>query len=150
MSSEDKEDFLKDLSKSIDIKKAKSKKHSKLVNELRRKNYDPFRNVKYFRKRKETPKGVSIALNLALKESYLEEKLAPFMFFSEWPNIVGSQIAKHAKPDTLKNGILFIEVDSSSWAQELIFQKELILKRLQKNTSDDVEIRDLYFNVTNH
>lgn len=149
MSSEDNTDQLKDLSESVNIKRAKSKKHLKLVNELRRKNYDPFRNVKYFKKRKAIPKAVNVALNLALKENALEDKLAPFMFFSEWPKIVGTQIAKHARPDSLKDGVLFVEVDSSSWAQELIFQKELILKRLQKNTSDDIEIRDLYFSVTN-
>jgi len=45
-----------------------------------------------------------------------------------WDSAVGKPIAMNAKPDSFKNGILFINVSSSSWIHQLKFlEKEMIL-----------------------
>jgi predicted nucleic acid-binding Zn ribbon protein len=142
-----KNEELRDLSQTIILKDHKKQSHLRLVNELRRKNYDPFRNVKYFKKRKVAPESVTSVLNFALKKNKLEDKLTPFKFLSNWPQIVGTHIAKHSKPDNFKDGILFIKVDSSVWLQELMFQKETILRRLQAITPKELELRDIFFAV---
>ena len=36
-----------------------------------------------------------------------------------WPQIVGEMIAAHSEATALSNGVLYIAVDSSVWAQEL-------------------------------
>ena len=45
-----------------------------------------------------------------------------------WDSAVGRPIAMNAKPDSFKNGILFVNVSSSSWIHQLKFlEKEMIL-----------------------
>ncbi|MFH2093502.1 MAG: DUF721 domain-containing protein [Pseudomonadota bacterium] len=45
-----------------------------------------------------------------------------------WDKAVGKPIAMNAKPDSFKDGILIINVSSSSWIHQLKFlEKEMIL-----------------------
>ncbi len=40
---------------------------------------------------------------------------------NEWSEIVGEQIAQHSRAVSLADGVLWVEVDGSVWAQELVF-----------------------------
>jgi len=45
-----------------------------------------------------------------------------------WDDAVGKPIAMNAKPDSFKDGILMVNVSSSSWIHQLKFlEKEMIL-----------------------
>jgi predicted nucleic acid-binding Zn ribbon protein len=45
-----------------------------------------------------------------------------------WDDTIGKPIAMNAKPDSFKNGILNVNVSSSSWIHQLKFlEKEMIL-----------------------
>jgi hypothetical protein len=48
-----------------------------------------------------------------------------------WLSAVGSRIADRARPEKLSRGTLWVRVSSSTWAQELSLQSQLIVSRLQ-------------------
>ncbi len=47
-----------------------------------------------------------------------------------WAVAVGDAVAAHARPRTLRDGILSVEVDSPEWATQLRYLEEDILCRL--------------------
>ena len=50
---------------------------------------------------------------------------------SEWPEIVGEQVAAHCRPLGLRAGVLEVEVDSPVWSQQLQLRKTEILQNLR-------------------
>jgi hypothetical protein len=49
--------------------------------------------------------------------------------FSRWEDVVGSGVASHAHPSSLKGGVLRIVAESSVWATEISYLAEEIKKR---------------------
>lgn len=49
-----------------------------------------------------------------------------------WLDAVGQRIADRSRPEKLTRGILWVAVTSSTWAQELSLQSQLIVSRLQE------------------
>lgn len=49
-----------------------------------------------------------------------------------WENIVGDDIARHAKPFKVKKGILYVEVTSSVWVHELQMMEPEIRNKINK------------------
>jgi len=47
-----------------------------------------------------------------------------------WENIVGDDIARHARPFKVKKGILYVEVTSSVWVHELQMMEPEIRRRI--------------------
>lgn len=52
----------------------------------------------------------------------------------EWKDIVGTEIAKVARPVKIKFGTIFVNVENSAWLQELFFLEREILNKLNKQT----------------
>ncbi|HVV35033.1 MAG TPA: DUF721 domain-containing protein [Acidimicrobiales bacterium] len=49
--------------------------------------------------------------------------------FQRWEELVGSGIAAHAKPASLKRGVLIVDVDSNAWVTQLRYMTtELVAK----------------------
>jgi hypothetical protein len=63
-----------------------------------------------------------------------------------WNEVVGPHIATRAQPETVRNGILFVSVESSVWMQELGFMKGAILERLLNRLGSPV-IHDIRFKL---
>lgn len=49
-----------------------------------------------------------------------------------WPEIVGVQVAKHARPHRVEAGILYLQVDSPAWHHHLFMLKSEILRTIGK------------------
>lgn len=49
-----------------------------------------------------------------------------------WPKAVGSKIAAQTRPDSLRNGTLFVKTVSSVWVQQLHFMREEILNKINQ------------------
>lgn len=50
-----------------------------------------------------------------------------------WDSLMGSQIAKIAKPRNIKNGVIYIEVSHSIWLMELQnYSKQMMLEKIKK------------------
>jgi predicted nucleic acid-binding Zn ribbon protein len=55
-----------------------------------------------------------------------------------WASAVGEAVASHARPRTLRGGILVVEVDSPEWATQLRYLEEDILRRLGRKVRPGV------------
>ena len=61
---------------------------------------------------------------------------------SQWENIVGETIANHTRAEKVLYGKLFISVDSPTWRNELMFQKNELLGKINSKLKD-VKIKEI-------
>lgn len=71
-------------------------------------------------------------LDQTLDEMGWRERLQAFRALLHWEEVVGKTVAAAAHPEELKGGKVFVAVKSSAWLQELRFQQQLILQRLNE------------------
>jgi predicted nucleic acid-binding Zn ribbon protein len=77
----------------------------------------------------------------------LEQRLQQSQAFSLWPQIVGSDIAAHAQPVSLRNGTLVIAVDHPVWLQELSrYHKTLLLQKIGERIGKSA-VRNIVFRI---
>jgi predicted nucleic acid-binding Zn ribbon protein len=82
-----------------------------------------------------------------MKQLGLEQRLQQSQVFFLWPTIVGSDIARHAQPVSLRNGMLIVAVDHPVWLQELSrYHKPEILQRVQQRVGKKA-VRDIVFRI---
>ena len=82
-----------------------------------------------------------------MKALGLEKRLQESQVFYLWQQIVGADVARHAQPISLRNGILAIAVDHPIWLQELQrFRKTLLLQKIQEHVGKKA-IRDISFRI---
>lgn len=67
-----------------------------------------------------------------LRKYRLEDHLDETRVLENWGKICGSMIAAHTTQLSVKNGILFVSVDSAALRQELQYQKDKLLEKLNK------------------
>ena len=65
---------------------------------------------------------------------YLDEQKA----IQAWPQVVGSFIASHTIDLSIKNGVLYVRVDSDALRSELSYSKSLLLKNLNERVGMEV------------
>jgi hypothetical protein len=75
---------------------------------------------------------ISSVIEQALRELGLKKGLERAKIFFFWQEIVGKEIAQHARPEKLQGSELIIRVTSSSWANELSLLSEEILAKAAK------------------
>ncbi len=63
-----------------------------------------------------------------------------------WDNAVGKPIAMNAKPDSFKDGILIVNVSSSSWIQQLKFLEVEMISNINKQLDQQI-IRQIRFKI---
>jgi predicted nucleic acid-binding Zn ribbon protein len=61
-----------------------------------------------------------------------------------WQEVVGEAVAKNAVADRVEHGVVIVKVSSATWRQELFFQKDDIIKKLN-NKIGKIVIRDIRF-----
>lgn len=61
-----------------------------------------------------------------------------------WEEVVGEKIAKVTRAREVRDGRLFVEVESSAWRNELFYMKEEIVQHLNKRAGEQV-IHDIIF-----
>ena len=98
-------------------------------------------------KRDAAPVAAESILRLALRKYGLDKDIARYKFVLHWKEIVGEDIARRTRPECLRNKALVVRVSESVWAQELEFQKEVILRRLRKFIDPELEVTDVQFYV---
>ena len=86
------------------------------------------------RKRKQQAQLQSIGevLFSILKKRGMTSKIEENALWKLWPKAVGPQIVSKTKPDSLRNGTLFVKTVSSVWVQQLHFIKEEIRGKLNE------------------
>lgn len=99
------------------------------------------------KRRRRQPQPVQAALESAFRRFGIGDRLAKYTFVLHWKEIVGEEIAKRSFPERIRNGVLKVKVSNSVWAQELTFQKQIILNRLKKHLSEGQDVHDIKFYV---
>jgi predicted nucleic acid-binding Zn ribbon protein len=65
--------------------------------------------------------------------------------FSHWEQLVGPDIAAHAQPRSVRDGVLVVAADQPAWATQLRFMAGDLLTRIRAETDaegiDDIQIR---------
>lgn len=67
-----------------------------------------------------------------------DRPLAQARVFSDWPQLVGADIAAHASPQSLRDGELRITAESTAWATQLRLLASTLLARLVAELGKDV------------
>ena len=60
----------------------------------------------------------------------LDERVREQDVVLEFEHIMGTTFLKRARPVKMEHGVLFLQVESSAWRQELFYQKKMIVKKL--------------------
>ncbi len=62
----------------------------------------------------------------------MDSRRAEIEIVKVWNSLIDPNIAAHAQPANLRNGTLFVNVDSSAWLSEIVrYRRKEILDRLQ-------------------
>ena len=78
------------------------------------------------------------ALRQFLNKSRLKNNIQTLQISEHWAQIMGATISKYTDRIELKNGTLFIHTNVAPLKNELIFQKELIISRMNENMGESV------------
>lgn len=65
-------------------------------------------------------------------------RVAEGSVFGQWPTVVGEQIAEHANPSSLREGVLTVEAESTAWATQLRMVQAQILAKIAAAVGDGV------------
>lgn len=65
-------------------------------------------------------------------------RVAEGTVFGRWLAVVGDQIAEHARPTALREGVLSISAESTAWATQLRIMQAQLLARIAAEVGDGV------------
>lgn len=82
--------------------------------------------------RKSSAKSAASVLPKVLSELRIDNRRAEAEIVKVWNELIDPNIVKHAQPTGVRNGTLFVTVDSSVWLAEIVrYRRKEILDRLQ-------------------
>ncbi|MCC7376624.1 MAG: DUF721 domain-containing protein [Verrucomicrobiales bacterium] len=86
-------------------------------------------------------------MSVVLQGLRLEQRQKETEIIRVWNHLVDSNVAAHAQPVGLRNGTLFVDVDSSVWLSEIVrYRQREILTRLQSSFGSQF-IRRISFRI---
>ena len=68
----------------------------------------------------------------------LEHRMREFRAVEIWEATVGEPVAQRTRPVGIRDGVLFVEVSSSVWMQELVLLRDEIVERLNANLGETI------------
>jgi predicted nucleic acid-binding Zn ribbon protein len=71
-------------------------------------------------------------LRRVVKDGALAQGLREQEALTRWPEIVGALNGRHSRALGLRDGVLWVQVESSVWAQELTFLRPQIQRALDR------------------
>ena len=96
--------------------------------------------------RKSTPQPIGDVLKDVVEKLSRSKKKDISKIFSAWPAVVGKELSRHTRPANLKRGTLQVFVDDSAWFYQANFQKEKLLKALQKKIGAE-KVQKIQFRI---
>jgi predicted nucleic acid-binding Zn ribbon protein len=79
---------------------------------------------------REGPYGIREALAKLSRRLGLPDPSRAGAVWGRWEELVGAEIAGHARPSSLRGGVLRVRADSPGWAHELGYMREEIQARV--------------------
>ncbi|MDH5297283.1 MAG: DUF721 domain-containing protein, partial [Nitrospirota bacterium] len=80
------------------------------------------------------------------KGNPLGHKLAELQLQQEWEHLVGSTMAKHSYPESIRFKKLHLVADNSIWLQQLLFLKPAILEAIH-SMMPDLSLTDVVLRI---
>ena len=65
-------------------------------------------------------------------------RLANGSVFGRWAELVGDEVAEHARPESLRDGVLTVQADSTAWATQLRLLQRQLIARIAAGLGDGV------------
>lgn len=65
-------------------------------------------------------------------------RVAEGTVFARWAEVVGEQIAEHAQPNALRDGVLSVTAESTAWATQLRMVQSQLLAKIAAAVGDGV------------
>ncbi|MCX6272272.1 MAG: DUF721 domain-containing protein [Bacteroidetes bacterium] len=84
------------------------------------------------------------AIRRLLERYRLQGRINEIHLVDSWPVVVGSLITKHTKSLKIRNGILFVELDSAALRNELTYARTKLMAKLNEEVGAEV-IKDIVF-----
>lgn len=96
------------------------------------------------RKKKKTTRSLGGLLPDLVRERGWEKQLDLYSIFPRWRELVGPEIYEYARPLKIVRGVLWIEVENSSWLQQMQFEKlqllDVLNQSLRLNRLNDIKM----------
>ena len=73
-----------------------------------------------------------------VKKMHFEDKLLEVNALNAWESVVGQTITKHTKIIYIKEGVLFVKLDSSVVRNELAMLKQPLMKKINETVGAKV------------
>src|ERR1051325_307691 len=84
-------------------------------------------------------KSVNVLLPKVLSELRIDRRRAEAEVVKVWNHLLDPNVVAHAQPTGMRNGTLFVAVDSSVWLSEIVrYRRKEILERLQHSFGRDL------------
>jgi predicted nucleic acid-binding Zn ribbon protein len=84
------------------------------------------------------------AIEAFLKENNLDSKLNETRLIGAWEEVTGKLVARHTDQMYVKDRVLFVKVDSAALREELSYQRNKLIKKLNKAAGTEA-IDDIRF-----
>ncbi|MGV0837100.1 DUF721 family protein [Mycolicibacterium thermoresistibile] len=84
------------------------------------------------------PQPLSAATRDLARNRGWSGRVAEASVFGRWPAVVGEQIAAHAAPTSLREGVLTISAESTAWATQLRMVQSQVLAKIAAAVGDGV------------
>ena len=90
------------------------------------------------------PDAISLgdALKKYIAKSRFKHNIQAFQIGDHWEKVMGATIAKYTDKLEIRDGVLFIYTAVAPLKTELVFQKELIIQRINESVGEKL-IRDV-------
>jgi predicted nucleic acid-binding Zn ribbon protein len=93
------------------------------------------------------PTAIDAVLASIMKRPAIKEGVTKYKFVLHWEKIVGAALAVRTKPEGIRGKKLTVLVENSGLAQEISFQKQLLLERLTPYLEAGQEVQDIVFRI---
>ena len=89
----------------------------------------PYR--KDYSKARKAPKPIAGVIEKVVQSLGISKSYHGWLVVSNWPDIVGEQIARAARAVRFDDGTLYVAVPDAAWRQNLVMETESILRKIR-------------------
>lgn len=89
---------------------------------------------------------INKVLEKTLQSLNLTHKIKEKKVLNIWPEVIGDKLKKYTKASYINQGTLFITVNNSTWAHQLLFLKEDLISRLNQELDQKI-VKDIRFKL---
>ena len=90
---------------------------------------------------RDDPVPVADVMGELVRDRGWDERLSVQRVFTDWPAVVGPDVAAHSTVEGFDDGVVIVRADSTSWARELQLLAPGLVRRLNAELGQDTVVR---------